>query len=112
MSRWGSQSRASKHLLIFHPVHLHNKQEIHQVSQLSHSQSHSDFLRNQENKNARLLAYILVSSRTLLALFFLIRRIHEIFRIEREEKDGVSGQEAQEGADRRKRIHYALNKLE
>ena len=34
MSRWGSGAQPERqHLLIFHPVHLHNKQETHQVSQ-------------------------------------------------------------------------------
>ena len=34
MSRWGSRAQPDRqHLLIFHPVHLHNKQETHQVSQ-------------------------------------------------------------------------------
>ena len=108
MSRWGSQSRAGKHLLIFHPVHLHNKQEIHQVSQLSHSQSNSDCLRNQENKNARLLAY---QEPSLLSSSWS-EEFMKYSGLRGRKKDGVSGQEAQEGADRRKRIHYALNKLE
>lgn len=99
MSRWGSGAQPERqHLLIFHPVHLHNKQETHQVSQLNPHRRFLrfwDFLHNvrEREKYCTSTKYCKVvlykhqeTSRTLLALFFLMRRIHEIFRVKREVK--------------------------
>ena len=130
MSRWGSAQTQSwsqgQHLLIFHPVHLHNKQETHQVSQptlsLWFSPKPKALLKMKvshkrcDSKQYKFVLYyslilnILQTTRPLLALFFLMRRIHEIFRVKREVKRQWEWIVRARG---RERIHNALlNKLE